>query len=425
MEFLNKILAKDPDYALFLKDIKSGRIPIACTGLSGIHKAAILSVLFKDTGQKITVITQDEAAAKELADDIAIFGIRTINFPLRDYCIGNLSGFSREYEHKRTDTLSAIADGDFDLLTLSIDAALQYTIPKEALSAARFALKTGDEISTSALTERLLNAGYSRSEICEGAGQFAVRGGIFDLFPITCTSPCRIEFWGDEIDNIYLYDPETQRRTDSVESIEITPASEIIYNREELANTLCEYLKTAKRLTENQKNRISADIDAINNGVFIPPDRYLPFIYPSRDSVLDYVSDTLIFISESGNISERFKSMQIQQSADIENLLEEGFLSSATAKLWLDRADFDRKTENAVMLENFPRTSYDAKIKDIVNFNYKRSSAWGGDLGVLTEDIAYITEQKGAVVILAGEERAAKVLTSELNEKGIPAVFIK
>jgi len=76
-----------------------------------------------------------------------------------------------------------------------------------------------------------------------------------------------------------------------------------------------------------------------------------------------------------------------------------------------------------VILENFPRTSYELKIKDIINFNYKRSTPWSGDIGVLTEDISYITEQKGTVVILAGEKRAAEVLVRELNEKGIPALY--
>lgn len=425
MEFLNKILLLDPDYAALLRDIEHGRQPLACTGLSLIHKALILASLFKCTGKRMTVITQDEASAHELADDTKALGLRTVTFPLRDYCLGALSGYSREYEHKRTDTLSVLADGAFDLLTLSIDAAVQYTVPPEILASARFTLKAGDEIDTARLTERLLAAGYVRSEICEGAGQFSLRGGIFDVFPITSAQPCRIEFWGDEIDGISLFDTETQRRTESIDSVEITPACEVLYNPDELAETLKNYLSKSKNLTEPQQKRIEADINALENGISIPPDRYLPLIYPTATTVFDYITDTLMFVSESGSIAERLKSMFIQQSADTESFLEEGFLSPATSKLWLDKTDFWSCLQGAVILENFPRTSYEVKIKDIINFNFKRSTPWSGDLNVLTEDISYISEQKGKVVILAGEQRAARVLTGELNEKGFPAVFIE
>lgn len=423
MKFLASILSKDADYSQLLNEIEKGRIPLACTGLSMIHKAAVLSSLFYHTGKKMTVITQDEASANELASDVASLGLKVLNFPLRDYCIGNLSGYSKEYEHKRTDTLSALADGDFDLLTVSVDSAVQYTVPPEILRNSRFTLSTGDTVDTTVLTERMLNAGYVRSEICEGKGQFSVRGGIFDIFPVSSKYPCRIEFWGDEIDSISLYDTETQRRTETIESIEITPACEVLYNPEDLAKRLEEYLSKEKKLSEKQKERINADINALNNGVSVLPDRYLPLIYPNGETVFDYICDTLIFVSESGSISERLKSMFIQQSTDVESYLEEGFLSPKVSKLWLDKTDFYSCVQGAVILENFPRTSYELKIKDIINFNYKRSSAWSGDIKVLIEDISYILSQKGSVAVLSGEEKAAKVLCRELAQNGINAVF--
>lgn len=424
MKFLSKILLSDPDFCSLLRGIEKGRLPFVCTGLSLIHKAVALKTVFEKTGQKMTVVTEDEASAHELTDDAKALGLKTLHFPLRDYCLGNINGYSKEYEHKRTDTLSALADGAFDLLVISVDAALQYTVEPEILANSRFTLKTSDEIDTNSLSLKLLNAGYVRSEICEGAGQFSVRGGIFDIFPITSQNPCRIEFWGDEIDSISLYDTETQRRTENIESIEITPACEVLYNCENLSSTLKEYKEKTKKLTALQQKRLEEDINLLENGITILPDRYLPLIYQKQTTVFDYVRDTLMFVSESGNIAERLKSILIQQSADVESFLEEGFLSEKTAKLWLDKVEFWHSVENAVILENFPRTSYELKIKDIINFNFKRSTAWGGDINVLCEDIAYITEQNGTVAVLAGEERAAKVLTNELCEKGFPAVFV-
>lgn len=423
MKFINEILKKDPDYADLLKSVLSERLPLVCTGLSLIHKAAVISALSAHTKRKIAVVTSDEASANELRDDLASLGLKAVNFPLRDYCIGPLGGYSREYEHKRIDTLSALSDGDFDVFTVSLDAAVQYTVSPETLNSSRFELKTGDTADITKLSLRLVNAGYVKSELCEGIGQFSVRGGIFDIFPVGAPQPCRIEFWGDEIDNISYFDAETQRRTESMESINITPACEVLFNPEDLAAKLNDYLKNGKGITEKQREIVLRDIEALNAGIQFSPDRYIPFIFEDKDTVLNYARDALIVVSETGNISERFKSTEIQQSADIENYLNEGFLTPAATKLWLDKTEFSELVSKAIIMENFPRNSYELKPREIINFNYKRSSAWGGDLGVLSEDISYIRESGGSVVILAGENRAAQVLSAELNEKGIPCVY--
>ncbi len=422
MEFLDKILISDADFSSLLSSIEKERLPLVCTGVSLIHKAAILASISRLTKRKITVITEDEGTANELCSDINSLGVKAVNFPLRDYTIGNLSGYSKEYEHKRTDTLSALADGDFELLVVSVDAAVQYTVPPEILEKTRFKIRVGQTIEIADLTEKLLGAGYTRSELCEGKGQFSIRGGIFDIFPTRAKNPVRIEFWGDEIDSISYFDIESQRRGESIDSVEITPACEIIYNPEELIEKLKTHLKS-KSLTDNQRERVEADINTLENGISILADRYIPIIYEGGETVFDYVSDTLFVLSESGNIKERFNSIDIQQSADTESYLEEGFLSGKTAKLYLSKVEFFSCVQRAVILENFPRGYYEIKAKDIINFNFKRSSCWSGDINVLVEDIEYIHSQKGTVVILAGEQKAARVLVSGLEEKGINAVF--
>ena len=421
MKLINEVLKKDPDYLSLLNEVERGRLPIVCTGLSLIHKAIIAAALYEHTGKRVVLITHDEATAAELCGDINALGLKCLNFPARDLCIGDLSGYSKEYEHKRIDTLSALADGAFDLLTISLDAAVQYTVKPEVLKSARFTLKTGDSADTSELAERLINAGYTRSQLCEGSGQFSVRGGIFDLFPVNSEKPCRIEFWGDEIDSISYFDPETQRREENADEIEISPAAEVMFDPPKLAAKLKTEIPNPA-LTLKQRDILAKEAELLENGVKIPPDRYIPLL-DTMGTVFEYFGDSLLMLSESGNMAERFKSMEIQLSADTENYLEEGYLFSKTAKLQLDKTEFFGFAGNGIIAENFPRGSYEIKPKSVINFNYKRSTAWGGDIEVLLEDISYMRDIRGNVVILAGEQRAAQVLNAELCERGVQSVY--
>ena len=421
MKLINEVLKKDPDYASLLNEVERGRLPIVCTGLSLIHKAIIAAALREHTGKRVVLITHDEATAAELCGDINALGLKSLNFPARDLCIGDLSGYSKEYEHKRIDTLSAVADGAFDLLTISLDAAVQYTVKPEVLKGSRFTLKAGDSADTSELAEKLINAGYTRSQLCEGSGQFSVRGGIFDLFPVNSEKPCRIEFWGDEIDSISYFDPETQRREENADEIEISPAAEVMFDPLKLAAKLKTEIPNPA-LTLKQRDILAKDAELLENGVKIPPDRYIPLL-DTMGTVSEYFGDSLLMLSESGNMAERFKSMEIQLSADTENYLEEGYLFSKTAKLQLDKTEFFGFAGNGIIAENFPRGSYEIKPKSVINFNYKRSTAWGGDIEVLLEDISYMRDIRGNVVILAGEQRAAQVLNAELCERGVQSIY--
>ncbi len=421
MKIISDVLNCDSDYKNLLSDCQKGRLPTLCTGLSNVHKAAVISALNSHLNQKIAVITPDEATAESISNDLLALGVNAVLFPSRDYCLYDIKGYSKEYEHKRTDTLSKLLGGDFGVAVISLDAALQYTLPPQKLLNANFKVKSGDTLEISNLCEKLLESGYTRAEICEGTGQFSVRGGIFDIFPVNSKKPCRIEFWGDEIDNISLFDIETQRREETVDFIDITPAVEVLYNPATLLEKL-NSLSKSKSLTDKQKAQIEGDINALENGISIKADKYIPQIF-GDSTIFNYLENTLLVLCDSLNINERLKSISSQNELDVSSLLEDGILSKKTAKLWLSKTEFYTHLQNAVIMDNFPRGSYEIKPKNIVNFNFKRSTAWGGDIAVLCEDISYILENKGTAVILAGENRAARVLCDALREKNFNAIL--
>ena len=113
MKFINDVLSLDTSYKSLLGDCQKNRLPILCTGLSNVHKAVLISALNSHTKRKIAVITPDEATADALLQDLISLKVDAVNFPSRDYCLCNIQGYSKEYEHKRTDTLSKLLGGGF------------------------------------------------------------------------------------------------------------------------------------------------------------------------------------------------------------------------------------------------------------------------------------------------------------------------
>ena len=425
MEFLREIIKTEPDYARLLAAVKQKRLPVAASGLSGIHKAWVLSALSSHTNEHIIAVTHDEASALSVCDDLNAMGTKALYLPSRDYNLTRLQGCSKEYEHQRIHTLSSALDGDFAVLVVPIDAAMQYTVPPEVLRAGVVKLSVGESIEIASLTNTLIASGYERSELTEGSGQFSVRGGIVDIFPVGESSAVRIEFWGDEIDNISRFDINTQRRTEQMECVKIFPANELSFDPNALKTKLDDYLKSARKLTAEQRTRIERDIDALSGGFSVSGDCYIPFLYPTPATVFDYLPNALVAVCESGNITERVKSIEKISDEDIKNLLSSGEMCPASAKIRLSRDEILSYFDKAIYLENFPRSAYGIKLGELVSFNLKRSTPWSGDINVLKEDISYINHIGGTVVILAGEERAARVLCAELGERGFAAQYVE
>ena len=425
MKSLLNILKNEPDYARLLKSVQKSELPMAASGLSDVHKSLVVSALNTHAQKKIFVIVADEPTAVTMQGDLMALGTNALILHSRDYNLTRMTGYSKEYEHKRIDTLSRVLDGAFDVVLIPIDAAVQYTVPTEILKKSIINVSVAETVDMAQLCETLVASGYTRSELCEGVGQFAARGGIVDVFATGSDAPVRIEFWGDEIDSMSYFDISTQRRTENIQSLKIFPANELVYDAKKLVQELKLYADTTKKLTDTQKECILKDIDLMQSGLSVSGDLYLPFLYEKAGTIFDYIKDGLIAICETGNIFERLKSIFALEKEDITALLERGELCPKSAKLRINSVEFLSKIQNALYLENFPRSSYEIPLKELFSFNFKRSTAWSGDINTLCEDISYTLHIKGTAIILAGEQKAARVLSAELGDRGINALYIE
>ncbi|MBQ9958344.1 MAG: transcription-repair coupling factor, partial [Clostridia bacterium] len=229
MQFVSALMGKLTEYRELKGALAHLGFPAAATGLSHIHKAVLIKSLCEELDRRALIIAADEAEASRFCDDLTALGVNAVYYPSRDYTFRDIAGFSREYEHMRLGALQKIASGNYTVCVASAVAACQLTLPKDELCAHTFTVKNGQELPLDEILARLVASGYIRADMVEGVGQFAVRGGILDLFPPQMKNPVRIEFWGDSVDSVSLFDKESQRRTEVLDEVIIPPACEVIF----------------------------------------------------------------------------------------------------------------------------------------------------------------------------------------------------
>ncbi len=415
-----------PEFMSLANAIRKTRLPCGVTGLSHIHKAHVIASMCMCLMQKAIVVVPDEATATRMRQDLEGFGVNALHYPARDFSFRTLETVSREYEHARLKVLDKMLSGSYDAVVLSAEASMQLTVPPAMLMNSSFAIESGGDYDTDELMFRLVKCGYTRSEQVDGAGQFALRGGILDFFPPDSKMPCRIEFWGDTVDSISFFDPETQRRTDSVDEIRITPAREILCSSEILTALIEKHIAENKIKGEALKN-LNDDIAKMNDGIRLSSlDKYLPLIYPDCCSIFDYAQDAMLFVCESFAVKDKFSSASTLLLETVKGLFQDGILCKGLDCYGIRLQDLFYYYEDmgAVYLDNLPRGSFDTPVKELITFTAKQISPWNGTLSAVVDNLNAVRQRLGhSCAVLAGTDKAAKTLAEDLENEGIPALF--
>lgn len=426
MNCYSEIAKSVPEFMSLANTVLKNRLPAGVTGLSHIHKAHIIASMCMCLRRRAIVIVPDEAQATRLIRDMEGFGIKAVLFPARDFSFRTLETVSREYEYARLKTLDKMLSGDFDAAVLSAEAATQLTVPPARLMNSSFSVACGEDYDIEELSLSLINCGYTRSEQVDGQGQFAIRGGILDFYPPDANQPCRVEFWGDTVDSISMFDPETQRRTEHIEEIRVTPSREILCS-DEMLSALIQKLISEKKPKGAALKSLSDDLDRLGGGMRLSSaDKYMPLIYPDAASIFDYARGCMLFVCESFSVKDKLEAGSRLMNETLKGLFQDGVLCKGLDRYCLRPQDIVSIYEDmgAVYLDNLPRGSFDTGVKELITFSAKQINPWNGSLAAIVDDLnALRTKQGSSCAVLAGTDKAAKTLAEDLESEGIPALF--
>lgn len=427
---LLKEISKTPEFLKLVNEVQSYSSPIALFGLSQTARAAFIAAVQKITDRQVLVLAKDEKSANKLNDDITFFGEKTQVFPARDLTLRALEGFSREYEYRRIQTMGYLVSKRCNIVVSTMEAALMYTMPKEKFLQNTLTIKDTTTIKPVDLVQSLVNAGYIRREMVEGPGQFAQRGDIVDLYTPDMPMPVRIEFWGDEIDRINTFEIESQRRTEQIKKVHISPVKEVLFTTPQQAIEAI----TAYRKTVNSKNLAAFDaacekdlITLKNDMMPQAMDKYIGMCYSERSTLFDFLDNPIIFIDDFAAAREGYEQVLWHNGQDMETLLADGILAKGMTDFYapysyiLEKA----KTLPAIIAEDFVRSVSDVSLSNVVNFTCHNLPSWAGEYKVLAEDVGELIKQKYKIVVLAGTKKSAQSLVRDLESFGYNAFYME
>ena len=435
MEQLLSLLKTIPEYKSSVAAL-SNKESIAITGIGQINRSHLLAGLHRDVNRPMVLLCQDDMAARRLQEELKSFlGETAPILPGRDLTFYDAAVVSRSWEQKRLRQLYDLVLGKTPLQIMSWESMSQRTMPPKVLMDCTFTLEVGGEYPIDELITRLTAAGYSRCGMVEGSGQFAVRGGIVDIFSPAADQPIRAEFFGDELDTMGFFDSQTQRRSENIDSVTILPVAETQPHLH--PKGLAGLCKDISSLISRQKRRknvnealiatLTKDLEKYENGLSNPAsDRYMALIYPEMATAADYFPEgALVVICDHASLRRSANARSDEMGMALDSMLQAGLVAGELCDYVCQWDDFCEKLtgRTCVYFDAFGGTSYPEYClpKHLFPMTAKQLPGYGGNLDTAAADLTHYQKQEFGSLVLCGSRRRAELLQEMLRAKNLSA----
>ena len=435
MEKLLTFLNQLPTYTAMIATLAAGK-SAAVTGLGQINRSHFIASVENCLQKPMLLLCPDDMATRRLQEELhALLGYNIPILPTRELTLHDTAVVSRAWEQKRLRLLYDFAKGNCKVLIASWDAMTQRTMPRQTLLDAAFTLQVGQEYDTQDLLSRLSCSGYTRCAMVEGPGQFSVRGGIIDIFSPAADRPFRAEFFGDELDTMGYFDPDTQRRTDNIMEQIVLPVGETQPRLHPNGlDGLCDDLrgmiarqKRRKTVNEDLIRTLEKDLEKYENNLSNPAsDRYMALIYPTMATAMDYVPENaIVTICDLNSLQRRSRTYTEELGLRLDGLLQGGVLAGDLCDFALQWEDFcdTLKGRCALYLDAFGSSAYPEENppKELLSVSAKQLPGYAGNLDTAASDLAHYQRLDFSCLVLCGSRRRAEMLQQMLGERNLSA----
>ena len=397
-------------------------------GLSGSTKAlAIASAL--DEHQKILVMTSGYSEAEKLSSDlISLLGEEKVyNFLADDAPMAEFIFSSQEKIYARIGALNFLLDdNESGILVTNLSASRLFLPNPNELKSSIIELKVGQEYNLDTLVNFLIKIGYRKESQVFNQGEFSLRGDILDIFDKDSISPYRLEFFGDEIDGIRIFDSESQTSIENLNQVLIHPANDILFADED-------YLRAQKKIEEavkaSQDSRLKSYLEEILQDVKkrqLHPDsrKFLSYFYEKEWTILDYLpKHTPIFFDDFQKIIERNAQFEMEAATILTEYLQSSKAVS-NQKYFVNAYPDFRNYKPATFLSNFHKGLGNLKFDSLYQFNQYPMQEFFSQFPLLKDEIDRYKKAGSTVILQASSLSALQSLHKNIQEYDIQVEYI-
>ncbi|MFO7153142.1 MAG: transcription-repair coupling factor [Bacillota bacterium] len=424
-----------------IEELKGGTSGLFAYGLSDSQRAFLIAAIRKESSRPALVVAPDSLDARRIADDLAFFlGPKNVAlFPASSVIPYETVAKSPEFTSHRLKVMKMLLEGESPVVVAPLQALINKMVLPEIVKKFTIRLAVGETMPLEEMAMKLSFMGYERVDIVEGPGQYAVRGGIVDVYPMTEENPYRIEFFGDEVDSIREFSVEDQRSIEKLQEVYIFPAREMVFDREtankaavsiarEMEERKAAFERTAS-LSEAQKleEKINEHIEKLESGVlFESAQLYISHFYPRLSSIADYFSSSpVVILVEPGKIVESAKNTTFEIEETYKGLLEKGEVLPSVAEMYYPPFEVLENLLKAqtVYISMLPRIPGEFDVRGLYSFQFRSVATFHGKADLLVEEIGDLKKKGYRILILSGTGERGLHLKKALEEKGVSAVF--
>ena len=417
MNPLVKVLANSSNYMSLIKNINGEKQnKLSITGLTDSSKAWMVYAITQNTNKNSIVVCNNMFQVNKFIQDLKFYSNDTeiVYLPARSIQYYDIEAESKDIANQRMYAIERILSGKKNIVVTTIDALLVKMFPNTRYKGEEFSVKVGDSIQINTLVEKLAKFGFERTENVEGKGQFAVRGGIIDVFCLNNDLPYRIEFFGDEVDSIRTFDQITQRSIDTVKKIDMSQVSENYVTKEKIdavVSQLQEFVKDEKLNTELKEN-IKEDIEKIKEGALENLiDKYFNILVKRPENLLDYLKDYNVFMDEPSKCKEKAENIAYENIETIKVLAQREYIYMPFVNTYLSFEEIETKLQNELLSIYLERISIDKIVqrnRTVYNFSIKEANFYKSSLEVLNLDIER-AKDKAVLLVFPTDTRYTQV----------------
>jgi len=432
MEVLLQKFSSSNEFQSIITGLKSGLKDQLITGLSGSAKQMMVASLYSDEKRQIIIVTHNLLQAQKVYDDFVdmVNQKELFLYPANELTITDIEAQSPETLGQRISVLQHLANQDRGIYIIPYIGLVKFLPPKEYFVDSVISMKVGGEIEIDSFLRQMVFLGYERSDMVEKRGEFSVRGGIIDIYPLTMDYPVRIELFDVEIDSIRTFDSGSQRSLEKVQKIEIPPAREWIATSEEFQKTagkveqyLAEQITKTKDPSVKEKlvSNLNWEIEQLKEGhYFSGLYKYISTLYNQGYTLFDYISlDSVIIFDEASRIIEVSKQVEKEIQEWQLTLLQQGELLPSL-KIYQNYTDLmNRVYQQKLYLSLFLRQVPHVTPHNIVNFVTRNMQNFHGQMHVLKSEMERWHKMGASVVFLAADKERAKRLQRVLYDYGV------